>query len=556
MDTNLSVTDPLLIARQRSGSLVTEEWRTIGRSTYFVSNVGAPTRSAELSDYVVPTFDGASDFDPSALWKLLTAISATRPVRLGTSTLDDERVTNFRVVLSTARFVEQQGISGSVAGPGPAPENPIQLLLTNVGGSAWLSANPYTSNTTVRVTVLVGSRGVEEIEFLGVVPGGHRQLYTETFTASANGVRVAIPRPGPMPPATPCLSTTVTPSSTIRTRTTYSPTIGSAFGVVTTADGRYSFVANQNSIGVYSDASFTPRLIAAVSMANGQPLGEALTSDGRYLLVAVSTGAEVLDVAALEAGEQNAVLGQLTVPGGAGGIEVALSADDQFAFVTLEDSGSMAVFNLADALASNFATSGFVGSVPLGNSPVGIAIAPNGGTMYVTSESTSSSSTSDGTLSVLNVPTAETNPSDAVLSTVAAGCGPVRVVTSTDGSVVWVTARGSNQLLAFSASALAAKSSALLARVGVGQSPVDLTFVDNGTRLLVADSNRFFVQGATSGLTVVDPAAALAGDPAIVGTVATGLFPREFSLEPKGSIVLVTDYESSELEAVSVTGLP
>src|SRR5262249_27968257 len=56
--------------------------------------------------------------------------------------------------------------------------------------------------------------------------------------------------------------------------------------------------------------------------------------------------------------------------------------------------------------------------------------------------------------SVINVAKAESWPQDALVSTVAAGCSPVRVVVSLDRKTVWVTARGSDQLLTFSSQAL------------------------------------------------------------------------------------------------------
>lgn len=119
-----------------------------------------------------------------------------------------------------------------------------------------------------------------------------------------------------------------------------------------------------------------------------------------------------------------------------------------------------------------------------------------------------------------------------------------------------MSARGSNQILAFSAAKfLTDQGGALLASVTVGQSPVDLAFVDSRTRIVVAESNRFYLQGATSAISVVNPIAALSGGSAVVGTVPTGLFPREISLEPNGSTLLVTDFDSSQLEAIATPGL-
>jgi hypothetical protein len=59
-----------------------------------------------------------------------------------------------------------------------------------------------------------------------------------------------------------------------------------------------------------------------------------------------------------------------------------------------------------------------------------------------------------GTLTVISLQRAETDPSASVAATVMAGCNPVRVITSADGREVWVTARESDDLLCFSAAAL------------------------------------------------------------------------------------------------------
>jgi DNA-binding beta-propeller fold protein YncE len=132
----------------------------------------------------------------------------------------------------------------------------------------------------------------------------------------------------------------------------------------------------------------------------------------------------------------------------------------------------------------------------------------------------------------------------------------VRVVISPDGHTVWVTTRGSNALLGFSASRLMHDPAhALQADVRVGQAPVGLAIVDHGRRIVVADSNRFLVPGSTAGLTVIDTAAALAGKPAVLGFIEAGKFPREESLEPNGTL-LITNFASDQLEAVNTTNLP
>ena len=282
----------------------------------------------------------------------------------------------------------------------------------------------------------------------------------------------------------------------------------------------------------------------------------------------------MISVRAAEQGSGNAVLGTLSSSGGGpadGAIEVATSRDGRFAFVSLEDSQKIAVFNLQQALASHFRTTGFVGDVPAGVAPVGLAVSPDGAWLYSTSELRSFSELrraehhgtpslelgGQGTLAVISLHKAETDPARAVVSTVTAGCSPVRVITSQNGGTVWVTARGSDMLLGFSASRLRGDPAhSLIARAEVGEAPVGLALVDSGRRVVVADSNRFGKQGARSSLAVVNVAAALAHRPALAGYLPAGGFPRQMALEPDGRVLLVTNFVSQQLETVNVTNLP
>lgn len=328
---------------------------------------------------------------------------------------------------------------------------------------------------------------------------------------------------------------------------------GSPFGIVSSRNGVWSFFTVGSTISA-SHGPFVPVLDRQTSVP-GQPLGLALTHNGRYLLAADGSGAVVINVSNLEEmNGQNAVVGMLPSSGGDGAIEVLVSPDDRYAFVTLEDSDDMAVFDLGKALAQGFGPQDFVGTVPLGEAPVGMAVSPDGRWIYATSEGALGlRGAGDGTLSVINLAKAETDPDHAVAATVMAGCSPVRVIAAQDGQTVWVTARGSNTLLGFSSSALIANPShALVARVQVGEAPVGLAMIRSDTRIVVADSARF--GGATADLAVVDLAAALAGRPALLGTIPAGRFPREMAVH--GNTLLVTNYTSDQLQSVDIDTLP
>jgi hypothetical protein len=118
-----------------------------------------------------------------------------------------------------------------------------------------------------------------------------------------------------------------------------------------------------------------------------------------------------------------------------------------------------------------------------------------------------------------------------------------------------VTARESDELLGFSASKLVTDpDGALEGRVKVGEAPVGLALADQDTLIVVGDSDRFDVPGATANLAVVKIAAD--GDLTLAGYLEpprwTGLFPRDMTSTPDGDAVLVSDFDSNQLEEVTL----
>jgi DNA-binding beta-propeller fold protein YncE len=219
-----------------------------------------------------------------------------------------------------------------------------------------------------------------------------------------------------------------------------------------------------------------------------------------------------------------------------------------------------------------------VGAVPLGQAAVGLAVSPGGRWLYATSEvalsggrpadgqpgrpaaiselaQQSTAAAQHGTLTVINLRRAETHPASSVAAIVDAGCQPVRVITTADGSEVWVTARASDDLLCFAAARLTSDPGhALVAVVRVGEAPVGLAAVRGGSLIVVADSNRFDARGAVADLDVVNVAAALSGRRPVIGHLPSGLFPREMALQ--NGTLLVSNYVSSKVEAVDVATIP
>ena len=372
--------------------------------------------------------------------------------------------------------------------------------------------------------------------------GGHARSDGGHARSDGESARTATPLGLPQCTATTANATNLPGISTATTRLG-----GAPFGVAV-APGQYSFVTTGNSVTVVRDGQgLAPKVVRTITV-HGAGKGIAVTADGRFAIAAAGNGAAVINVAAAEKGLPDPVAGFLASPNGSGAVEVLISPDDRFVFVTLQNSAEMAVFNLKAALTRGFGRSGFVGYVPLAPQPVGMTT--DGRWLYVVSLT--------GKLAVLNLNKAETDhPANSVVTTVGDGCGSARALASANGKVIWVTARQSDALLAFSAAKLRKDPAhALIAKIKVGEMPLGETLIDHGSWILVADSNLNHLRGVKSNLAVVSTAKALSGKPALLGYLPVGPVLRQFAVEPGGQVVLVTVQGAGRLEAVNIDGLP
>ena len=342
------------------------------------------------------------------------------------------------------------------------------------------------------------------------------------------------------------------------------------FGVAFASDSRHLFVdslfnpsagafnstpyRDDSGVSLYSadDSALTPLRVG--TFPSGSLVGMAVSPNGRTLVAANDSGASVFSVTRVEQprSSPSSWLRGSFVSKGQGAIEVAFSPDGDYVFVTLEWSDEMAVFNLKKAESNGFGSSDLVGYVPLGVAPVGMAISPNGRYLYATSEAATAVG-GEGTLSTIDLRRAEHDPAGSVVSSVWAGCSPVRVAAAK--SMVYVTARGSDDVIEFSATGLVATpESAMVGQVQVGESPVGLALVDHNRRIVIADSNRFTVGGATSNLAVVSTSQN--GALSLLGYVGAGGFPRDMTVSRNGKSLVVSDFDSGDIEEVVVATLP
>lgn len=329
---------------------------------------------------------------------------------------------------------------------------------------------------------------------------------------------------------------------------------GIAYGL----HGDVAFVANassQTSLSILNTTTFTPTLINAIELGNNfghGPEGVTLTPNGRHVLVAFNNATIVVDAAKAVERDPDPVVGVLlATPGMNSAFAVTVTSDGEWVFVAQEagfemgpahNFGAIEVYHLHKPTANGTVTGTLIGYITLGLAIADLALSPDERYLYAPSEIISPAyanntnplePTGEGALYILDVETLKTKPSDAFIANTTAMCGPVRVLVSTDGKIVWVAARESNHFLTFDAEKLRSKQPSLISATQVGTSSSSLVFVHHESRIITSDSNRQCFPGAVSGLSVVNVSAALLNkSDAVPWSDRDRLVPALYDIEP------------------------
>jgi 6-phosphogluconolactonase (cycloisomerase 2 family) len=348
---------------------------------------------------------------------------------------------------------------------------------------------------------------------------------------------------------------------------------GRPFSAVPTPDGCRIFLSLANPGGRDGAVAVLKRANGKLSfessvMLPATPMGLRLTHDGTIAAVTAGDGVTFLD--AQGPLSDKSVLGHIE-DGGKAAVYVAFTPDDALLFVADERSQSIAAIDFAKARSSGFANSAVIGSIPVGNAPVGLAVSPDGRTLYATAQAIPEPSWPQdckserddarlhrrGALYAIDVAKAKTDPAHAATRRAEAACNPVRVVLSPRGDRAYVSARGSDALLTFdTAKLLAGDGGALIASVPVGESPVGVAAVKDGSTIVVTDSARFAADRSEhQKLTFVNAARIGTDSAAVTGTVEVGAFPRELYLTPDGGTLLVSNAGSNSLTAINLAAV-
>jgi DNA-binding beta-propeller fold protein YncE len=358
---------------------------------------------------------------------------------------------------------------------------------------------------------------------------------------------------------------------------------GRPFEAIATEDGCWIFASLIGGSAVKSSPSIKPgiavlqrsggriRLVRTLALIPPIPGGIAVTHDGRLMVVADGPVVSFIDVERLLSAGASPILGSIRSGEDAGSIYLTVTADDAVLFVSDERMRQVTVIDLSKARRTGFQQNSIIGRIPVGIAPVGLALSKDQKHLFITSEiwvGTSGWPTScspegsdkarprpEGAVSVVDVDRARVQPSESVIGVIAAGCSPVRAVLSPDSQRLYVSARGSNSLLIFDTSRLIGDvAHAQPFTVPVGTAPVGVEVINDGREVVVANSNRFGGSGG-SNLSVVDASKADQGASAVEGTVPTGLFARELHATADGKALLLTDFDSGQIEVIRLDSL-
>ncbi len=298
--------------------------------------------------------------------------------------------------------------------------------------------------------------------------------------------------------------------------------------------------------------------------------GLALVRGGAFLAVAHNHGVVFLDALAARHGDRDPIIKTAHYGQDFQAVQVLESADERWLFVSDEHNRTISILDLDRVTGAVSGTDIVACQIRVDLSPVGMALSTDGSYLYVACEMSRVPAPDlvnwfvwaatlhgnlrrAGTLNTVDLARIADEPSRAVVATTAAGGHPVRVKHSQDRQMAWVTARASNQLIAYSTES--PENPAPVAMVPVGPSPVGVAVLDDLGVVLVANSNRFASNAQRETFSVVDIERALTGRPAILGSIPVGSFPREIVVDASQGSIFVTNFGSGSLSVIGVESL-
>ena len=298
----------------------------------------------------------------------------------------------------------------------PTAQKPCKASLTRTIAAAVLMSGVFGSvlaGTTAYIPGYIGDISVVDTS---------TQTQTTLLTGLGTNFSISVSPNGTVAYATDYTGNVVNPINT--TTNVVGTPIAVGLGPVNvtfSSDSAFAYVSNYsgNSISVINVSTGTVSTTVTGICPSGAPSGSPVQSvfHGAKLLVVCSDSPSV--VRSMDTSASNALTTLATVEDYA--YNIAISTSSGFGYVTNYNSGSVSKFDLTSGAATHYPTTGV-------NSPLGLAVTPDGNKIYVADHSGSN-------LIVMN-------PSGSVLSTLNLG-GPIAGIgISSNGAEIYAPLQG------------------------------------------------------------------------------------------------------------------
>lgn len=218
-----------------------------------------------------------------------------------------------------------------------------------------------------------------------------------------------------------------------------------------------------------------------------------------------------------------------TIPVGASPDGLVVNPDGSRVYVVV----GMGTSNVNKVAVIDTVTNTVINTIQVGVNPQQLAISPDGSRVYVTAMGSASVPNSGNSVSVIDTST------NTVISTVNVPGGPVGVAVSPDGLHVYVSSRGSYQ--GGTVSVIETATNTVIDTIEVGNDPIAVT--------VSPDSSFVYAINYGSGtVSVIDSATR-----SVIQSIRVGTSPYQGAVSSDGSRLYVTNYHSGSVSVIDTS---
>ncbi len=201
---------------------------------------------------------------------------------------------------------------------------------------------------------------------------------------------------------------------------------------------------------------------------------------------------------------------------------VTINVLKAYAYITNSGSNTVSIIDMA--------TNNIIATITVGDSPAGIAVAPDGTKVYVTNSGTT------GTVSVIDTAT------NTVMDEINVGNSPWGIAVNPAGTKLYVAHQaGSKDLYVINLT-----NNNSYNKITVGTNPTGVAVTPDGTKVYVTNSGRINTPGKT--VSVINTSSNT-----VAASVTVGNFPFGVAINPAGTKAYVTNAGSNTVSVIDIT---